>query len=87
MTLSVGITDNSLTGGAVNWQDPAAFRVLIGCATGDHTFFIQALPPVGGVFTQTLTLAARMVAVDCAFIGPVPNANAIRAWAGVAVIG
>ena len=87
VTLSLGVTDNALLGGPVNWQGPLAFKVTIGCAAGDHTLFVPALPPVGGVFSQTLTLAARMIQVDCAFVGPVPNANAVRVWAGVAVIG
>lgn len=91
-TVSFGVTD-PLTLGAIPpdvWTGPMLFRVTIGVAAGEHVADLVQVPgpPVGGVFTQTLTLAARMIQVDAMFVGPIPvNRTAARVWAGVAVIG
>lgn len=91
-TVSFGVTD-PLTLGAVApevWTGPLNFRVTIGVAAGDHVADLIQIPgpPPGGVFSQTLVLAARMIQVDALFVGPVPaNATVARVWAGVAVIG
>lgn len=92
VTCSFGVTDPANFGAVAPnvWTGPLNFRVTIGSATGDHVADLIQIPgpPVGGVFSQTLVVAARMIAIDALFVGPiVPNLTEARVWAGIAVIG